>query len=69
MRERFWHLPVKLVLPVLAGQFVADWLWSKNLMEAVHRFPMHAIMTFAIVLIWSAFRGWRSARARSTPDA
>ena len=40
MRERFWHLPVKIALPVLMGQFLSDWLWNKNLAEALHRFPI-----------------------------
>jgi hypothetical protein len=65
MRVRFWHLPMKAMLPVLAGQFLSDWLWNKSLTEAVHHFPMRAIITLAVILIWSAFRGWRSARKRT----
>ena len=65
MRERFWYLPVKIALPVLAGGFLADWRWSKSLTEAAHRFPMRGITMFAVVLIWSAFRRWRSERKRT----
>jgi len=59
MRERFWHLPVKIALPVLMGQFLSDWLWNKNLAEALHRFPMRATAMLAVFAIWAAFRRWR----------
>jgi len=64
MQKRFWDPPVKIVLSVLAGQFVADWLWGKGLIDAVHRFPKRCIGMFAIVFIWSAIRRWRFERKR-----
>ncbi|MBB3377099.1 hypothetical protein FHT46_000120 [Novosphingobium sp. BK258] len=64
MRERSWHLPVKIALPVLAGGFLADWFWAKDLKEAANHFPMRAITMLALVLIGSMFRHWRSKGKR-----
>jgi len=65
MRERSWRLPVRIGLPVLAGEFVADWLWSKSLPDAAHRLPMRVVVMLAVILIWTAFRHWRSERTQT----
>jgi len=55
---------VKIALPALAGGFLADWLWFKDLQEATRHFPMRAITMLALVLMASVFQHWRSKRKR-----
>jgi len=55
MQRRLIALILKIGLPVLAGQFLFDWL-SNNLAAAVGHLPVRAAFLIAILFGWAAFR-------------
>jgi hypothetical protein len=64
MQRRVKNLIVMVGLPVLIGQFVFDGIES-NFESAVAHLPMRAIVIFAVLLVWAAFREQREAKKRT----
>jgi hypothetical protein len=64
MQRRIIDLSVKVGLPVLTGQFVFDWL-SSDLRSAITHLPTRAILIFAVLLLWAAFREHRERKKRT----
>jgi hypothetical protein len=61
MQHRLASLTIKVGLPVLIGQFLSDWI-SNGLLSAAGHLPLRAILIFAVLLMWAAFREYRERK-------
>jgi len=61
MRRRLIHLIAKIGFPVLAGQFLFDWI-SNDFPVAIGHLPLRAALLFILLLGCTAFRGHRDAK-------
>ena len=58
------HFPIKVLLPVLVGQFLFHWI-DEGGAEALRNLPFRACLLFAIGLIWAAYRTRAEWKKRS----
>jgi hypothetical protein len=63
MQRRLASLILKIGLPVLIGQFASDW-FSSALRPALAHLPVRAVLLFALLLAWAAFREYRERKKR-----
>ena len=59
--RRLITLAIKVGLPVLAGQFLCDWI-SDNLLSAAGHLPVRAVLMVAVLLSWAAFQEYRGRK-------
>ncbi|MBB3693172.1 hypothetical protein [Sphingomonas sp. BK580] len=64
MQRRLRHLAFKIGLPVLAGQYLSDWIDS-GFSFALDHFPVRAILLLSLLLLCAAYQEHR-ARKKQT---
>lgn len=65
MQRRVTNLFVMTGLPVLIGLFIFDCI-NRGLQSAVGHLPVKAIVIFAVLLVWAAFREHRERKKRTS---
>ncbi|MBB3692009.1 hypothetical protein [Sphingomonas sp. BK580] len=64
MRRRLKHLAFRIGLPVLAGQYLFDWM-NSGFTFALDHFPVRAILLLSLLLLRAAYQEHRARKKQS----